>query len=535
MKKRIESTIIGRSFPLNLISVIAQFIGCILIASSLFFNAFSLLLLVVGIALFLTSLILLLVFKGYRMMALVARVLLGSYSLLSGMLKANDPFGYAQKWSRLLQDDVLVFQLKSIPGFSNFSLAFLSDYTVGIIVFVLLLELIIGVLLIISGLPKLIAWLAIIPLFFTSLFAVQMATTNEKTSFVVHRLVSVNSSEGKSFLLKQVPEKNRKVVQKSFYVSVPTIKKALNTNEFSFAAQLMKGTYGKALTKGQSLLIYLILFYFSCWFFAARNTISPNSIRANWVIIPLVLAVFGMFSYLLNWYFILFLVSIMLVGALWIYRSAGQRFATHYGSSLFVLVVSLLLLSFTLNYEPFKDFKAFAVGKNLNLQIREKVFADGTKVVAIDTIVFRPIQSTSYLAVSDRSVPFIQEQIAAGKKQVELFPFLCSEPTVNCLVIKQLDKLSENQLDDMRQLLMNAKQTTTVLLTANSPKNAREFCNKNGFETPVFFESPKELDEVARTNAVLLVLKKGSIKGKFIAGSFPKWSWISSKLLIEKR
>ena len=231
----------------------------------------------------------------------------------------------------------------------------------------------------------------------------------------------------------------------------------------------------------------------------------------------------------------LFFVSLILVGALWIYRSAGKRFATHYGSSLFVLVVSLLLLSFTLNYEPFKDFKAFAVGKNLNLQIREKVFADGTKVVAIDTLVFRPIQSVSFLAVSDRSVPFIQEQMAAGKKQVVLFPFLCTAQTVNCLVIKQLDKLSENQLNDMRQLLMHAKQTTTVLLTANSPKTAREFCNKNGFETPVFFESPKELDEVARTNAVLLVLKKGSIKGKFIAGSFPKWSWISSKLLIEKR
>lgn len=535
MKKRIESTIIGRSFPLNLISVITQFIGCLMIVSSLFFNAFSLALLVGGVALVFTSGFILLVFKGYRMMALVARVLLGSYSIFSGFLKANDPYGYAQKWSRLLQDDVLAFQLKSVLGFSNFSLAFISDYSVGIIVFVLLLELIIGVLLIIGGLPKLIAWFAIIPLFFTSMFAVQMATTNEKTSFVVQRLVSVKSATGKAFLLKQAPKKNQKVVQKSTYVSVPTIKKARNTNEFSFAATVIKGTYGKALTNGQSLLIYLILLYFSCWFLAARNTILPNSIRANWVIIPVVLAVFGIFSFLLHWYFILFFVSFMLVGALWIYRSAGKRFATHYGSSLFVLVVSLLLLSFTLNYEPFKDYKAFAVGKNLNLQIREKVFADGTKAVAIDTLVFQPTQSTNYLAVSDRSVPFIQEQLDAGKKQVLVFPFLCSAPTVNCLVIKQLDDLNENQLDDIHQLLTRANQTTTVLLTANSPKTAREFCNKNGFETPVFFESINELEEVARTNAVLIVLKKGIVKGKFIAGSFPKWSWINSKLLIEKR
>jgi uncharacterized membrane protein YphA (DoxX/SURF4 family) len=534
MKKRIESTIIGRSFPLNLISVIAQFIGCSLITSSLFFNAFSLAFLIGGITLVLTSFIILLVFKGYRMMALLARVLLGSYSLFSGMLKANDPYGYAQKWTRLLQDDVFAFQLKSIPGFSDFSLAYLSDYTIGIIVVVLLLELIIGVLLIIGGLPKLTAWFIIIPLFFTTLFAVQMARTNEKTSYVVHQLVSVNSPEGKAFLLKQIPKKSQKSFKKSACFDVPTVKMALNTNEFSFAATSIKGTYGKSLSNSQSLLIYFTLFYFSCWFFAARNTILPNSIRENWVIIPLILLLFGIFSFLLQWYFLLFFVSLMLVGALWIYRSAGKDFATHYGSSLFVLMVSLLLLSFTLNYEPFKDFKAFAVGNNLNLQIREKVFEDGSKVVAIDTLVFRPTQSVSNLAVSDRSVPFIQEQMAARKKQVVLFPFLCAAPTVNCLVIKQLDKLNENQLDDMRQLLMNAKQTTTVLLTANSPKTAREFCNRNGFKTPVFFESTSELNEIARTNAVLLVLKKGIIKGKFITGSFPKWSWINSKLLIEK-
>lgn len=531
MKKRVESTIIGRSFPLNIISVFAQFIGCSLIVSSLFFNAYSLGLLIGGIGLLLTSFVILLVFKGYRMMALVARVLLGSYSVFSGLLKANDPFGYAQKWSRLLQDDVIAFHLKCLPGFSNFSLAFLSDYSIAIVVFVLLLELIIGVLLIIGGLPKLIAWFGIIALFFTSLFAVQMASINKKTSFIVYRLVSVNSPAGKAYLTKQLPKKNQKAFKKKASIAIPTLKMARNTNEFSFAASLLKGIYGKPLSNGQSMLIYLVLLYYSCWFFAARNTIIPNSIRENWVIIPLVLVLYGLFSFLINWYFSLFLVSLMLIGALWIYRSAGKRFANHLGSSLFVLFVSLLLLSFTLNNEPITDFQAFAVGKNLNEQIRKKVFTDGSKVVAIDTLVFKPIQRTTYLAVSDRSVPFIQEQIAVGKKQVVLFPFICSASSVNCLVIRQLDKLSENQLDDIHQLLTNAQQTTTVLLTATSPKTAREFCNKNGFETPVFFESTKELQEIARTNAVLLVLKKGMIKGKFIVGSFPKWNWINSKLL----
>ncbi|WP_397362118.1 BT_3928 family protein [Olleya sp. R77988] len=87
----------------------------------------------------------------------ISRVLVGGLFILSGLVKLNDPLGFSYKLQEYFSSDVL-----NIP--------FLEPYALGIAVFVVVLEVVLGVFLLIGYKPKFTVWslLAMI-LFFTFL------------------------------------------------------------------------------------------------------------------------------------------------------------------------------------------------------------------------------------------------------------------------------------------------------------------------------------------------------------------------------
>jgi hypothetical protein len=530
MKKRIESTIIGHSFPLNLVAIIVQFIGLILLALPFFQANTSEWLFVGGLLLLITSIIILFLFKGYRMMGLVARVLLGSYSIFSGLLKANDPIGYSQKWAKLLQDDVIAVTLKNTSWFNDFSLAFLSDYSFIIVLFVLLLEIVIGVLLLIGGLPKLTAWISLFALFVTSLFSVQQASYSKNTTYLTYKTVASNSSEAQVFIKKHPLKKEQNSrIKHQKNVQIPIVKQAFSTNDFTLFSFGFNGVVGRSLTSSQSLLMYLILLFYACWFFAARRTIQSNTITQNWKIIPISLLILSVYCCFFNWYFPLVFSSITLLGALWLNRSGGKNIGNYFGVSLILALIVLLFVRFTISYEPIKDFRAFAVGQDIN---RLVIASKNSKSYSVfQSVDFQPTIQSGQLSVAARSIPFVQHQLETGKSAILLRPYLLTAKSVLCLVIKRLDHVEQSDLNAIRFLLNESKyELQTVLITMNQPEKAREFCNKNGFEIPVFYESAVTMNQIARSNAVLLALKKGKIIGKYTIGALPKWNWLALKI-----
>jgi len=81
-----------------------------------------------GFALLVLSAAGVIVFKGKLFMAFVSRILVGGLFIVSGLIKANDPSGFAYKLEEYFEDGALAFRIKEAFGMPDFSLEFLIPW-----------------------------------------------------------------------------------------------------------------------------------------------------------------------------------------------------------------------------------------------------------------------------------------------------------------------------------------------------------------------------------------------------------------------
>ena len=207
----------------------------------------------------------------------------------------------------------------------------------------------------------------------------------------------------------------------------------------------------------------------------------------------------------------------------------GKYLGNYYSASLYVVLLSILVVRFTFSYEPLKDFRAFAVGQDLNQYFSVNPNSESNRTV--QTINFQPAIRSTQLTTAACSIPFIQHQLEKDEQSILLRPYLLDAKSVVCLVIKDLSNIDPSEIQAINRLLNEAKfEIQIVLITLHQPDKVRSFCRSIGFEIPVFFESAVTLNQIARSNAVLLAFKKGKIIGKYTIGALPKWKWLATKL-----
>ena len=176
-----------------------------------------------------------------------------------------------------------------------------------------------------------------------------------------------------------------------------------------------------------------------------------------------------------------------------------------------------------------KDFRAFAVGQDLNQHFSANSKSESNRTV--QKVDFQPAIRSTQLTTAARSIPFIQHQLEKGEQSILLRPYLLDAKSIVCLVIKDLSNIDPSEIHEINRLLNDAKfEIQIVLITLHQPVKVGSFCRRIGFEIPVFFESAVTLNQIARSNAVLLALKKGKIIGKYTIGALPKWNWLATKL-----
>ena len=128
MKKHVP-TIQGRSFLFNALFVLLNIAGVVLavLGAQPFFQSSFFWLNFLGYTLIGISTAGLVIFQGKLMMANVLRALVGTVFIVSGIIKANDPVGFAYKLEEYFQDGALAYRIKEFFGDPSFSLEFLVN------------------------------------------------------------------------------------------------------------------------------------------------------------------------------------------------------------------------------------------------------------------------------------------------------------------------------------------------------------------------------------------------------------------------
>lgn len=366
MKEQI--TIEGRSKVFNIIFVLINLTGLSFMVMGYHdsFQEQKVMFLTIGLISLMLSIGGLILFKGKLMMASVARVLVGGLFIVSGLVKANDPIGFAYKLEEYFEDGALAYRIKELFGAPGFSLEFFIDYALFLSVVICIAEIVLGVLTIIGGKIKIVSYLMMFMMIFFTFLTWHTANCDPEKKFVDRDTYEMTDPIAAIKIDEAPSNEDITIVTKTDKVLVvDELKKPQCVDDCGCFGDAMKGSVGRSLTPQESMWKDIVLTYLVFWIFIAQYIIKPNSGRQNLIYFTTSMLVITFFSWVFGWYFPIFFGAISIIGALWILRSGRKLLGNHWMSAAVVAVLCVLLEVYVLTYVPLKDYRPYAVGENL--------------------------------------------------------------------------------------------------------------------------------------------------------------------------
>jgi uncharacterized membrane protein YphA (DoxX/SURF4 family) len=369
-----KATVGGRSFVFNVLFVVLNLVGlsCIVLGAQPYFDAYFLLFSFIGYTTIAVAAAGLFIFSGRLMMANVSRVLVGSIFIVSGLVKANDPIGFSYKLEEYFEDGALAYRIKELFGAPGFSLEFLISSALTLSVLICIVEIVLGVLLIVGGKIKLVTWISVFMMAFFTFLTWHTANCNSEKKFKDRNTYAFSDGSAQLKLSEMKTTKTIRIVSKtSTELIVDELLSPQCVSDCGCFGDAMKGSVGRSLTPSESLWKDLVLLYLLLWIFLAQWITEPNSSRQNLVFISISIALMAAFSWVFSWYFIVFFGFVLIIAALWVRRIGGVLFGNFFGGMLINSIMILGLTTYVLMYEPLKDYRPYAVGKNLWKQMND--------------------------------------------------------------------------------------------------------------------------------------------------------------------
>lgn len=368
MKQKNTISVAGRSFLFNLLFVLINLAGLTLVTISYHdsFSGNAALFKLLGYGTLALSIAGLFIFRGRLMMANVARSIIGGLFIVSGLVKANDPLGFAYKLEEYFEDGALAYRIKEWFGAPGFSLEFLIEHALTLSVLICILEIVLGILLIIGGKIKLVSYLLVSMMVFFTFLTWHTATCDSGKKFLDRDTYSISNPIAAVKLKQAETDEDVKIIsQNSKEIVVEEMKQPQCVDDCGCFGDAMKGSIGRSLTPKESLWKDIIVLYLGLWIFIAQWAIQPNTKKQNITFGVTSLLVVTFFSGIFSWYFPILFALVGITGSLWLLRTGGKLFGNYWGVSLFVALISSIFIFFVLRYEPMKDYRPYALGSNL--------------------------------------------------------------------------------------------------------------------------------------------------------------------------
>lgn len=460
----------GSSLPLNILLILINLTGLILLVCG-FHEGFeeNSWILPLGFFVFGLGLIGLFILKGFYLLSYVSRAFVGGLFIVSGLVKANDPLGFAYKLEEYFEDGALAYRVREIFGWESFSLEWLIDYALILSAVICVIEIVLGVMVILNAKMKLASWLLLgMMLFFTAL-TLHTSECNPNETYVNKMSFAVNSPLGIDYINKAKSHDDLKVLAKDKNTVVIAEQKNVQcVSDCGCFGDALKGSLGRSLTPKESFWKDLILDYFVLIIFAMQWRIRPNTNRENSYLGLASVAVVTYFSWVFGWYFpIVFAISVLLL-SLWIRRSGGKFLANSWGSILMSVVLSSLVVWYVLLYAPLKDYRPYSIGSNLY-----KNMHDGIEGKIENTFVYKNVKTGEVKSMSQ--VDYNASKIWENKswKYDTILPKVIVEGRLPSITEQfnpyiSLSQLSKRDKENpmIKELLANAM--TEVVVMSNS-------------------------------------------------------------------
>ncbi len=585
--------IAGRSLILNVVAIILNIIGVFYIAKGFHMSAgeSALTFKTIGFSTFFLGLVMLFILKGMHMFSFVARAFVGGLFIVSGLVKANDPWGFAFKLEEYFSPMGLTFDY---PFFELF-----SGYELQLSIFICVAEIVLGVAVILGYRIKLASWALILMMIgFTWL------------TYYTYSCVDANE------LLTSMGQ----VAQRDCVTDCGCFGDAL------------RGSVGRSLTPYESFWKDIVLFYFVIIIFINQWKIKPNNQIQNWVMVSSALIVVIFFSWVFGWYFPIFFYLVALLGSFIFAKMNIGKMDASWKIALYITAISFLFSIYTTMYLPIKDYRAYAIGNNIHQKMsdginpiidyvfvyknkqtgqeqefgmdeldkcsdtevweyvdrKDKIISMGKQASisdflltldyenltdemmsypTVDSIIQSDLPSyyediikievngkqseipayeyqpfyldsinggvdTTYVKKIDTYSKLMDEQ---ARFKVDITEYVLSLDKVLLMTIRDIDDYNEAAIEDLKKVYEQAKEEGIpfFILTPATQDKIDEFSKKHNFDAPYLTIDGTEIKIIVRSNPGLVLLKKATVIDKWPSRSIPDFNYIKNNYLTD--
>lgn len=449
----------------------------------------------------------------------LARIIVGSIFLVSGLIKANDTMGFAFKLEEYFDENAL----------GSFWAAF-HDYALLLAILISGIEVLLGLAVLFGIRARLVAGVLLGMTLFFGWLTYYTAQCNEAQMAAM--------AAGESF------------------------DKVCVTDCGCFGDAL-RGTVGRSLTPWESFYKDLGLLFFTLVILLQSAKIKVNGARANAAILPAALVVVLLFGYgLFNWLFPTWflLIATALFAAIAKLSKSTQNF-----SWIYLAIMSVLTYGFSLYTHfnlPIKDYRPYAEGKNIveqmktaeELGLQPTEYANLYRLKNKQTGAEKTMNSKEYLAqevwkdqaweivytnpepiVLQRGYePPIATYTIMNVDNSDIGDKLLRDTSYSFMVVMyDASKADEGAFDELQALAEQAQNAGyNFYAVTSSPYDVYEAMrHKHQLAFPFYTADEIFLKTIVRSNPGLVLLREGTVVEKWSSSQLPTYEAFAKEYL----
>lgn len=577
----------GRSLLLNVFGIILNIVGVVLVVKGFHESTgdSSLVLKITGTLLIVATIFGMVMLKGLFLFSYVARAFVGGLFIVSGLVKANDPWGFAFK----LEEYFSPAGLSADFGFFEF----FQPYVLELSIIICVVEIVLGAALILGGKIKLASWALVGMMIFFTWLTWYTADCNSKQQLAMEMGV----------------EFSRDCV-----------------TDCGCFGDALRGSVGRSLTPLESFWKDIVLFYFVLIIFVNQWKIEINTVKENWTMVPASMVVVIFFSWVFGWWLPIFFALFILLGSFVIGRINIGKMGKAWKMASFVTLISFIFSLYTSMYLPVKDYRPYAIGNNIVEQMSNGVaqvsefvliyenletgkmeefalgdyetygdtskykYSDRKETIltpGVDASITDFLASINYekLTEEERKIPYLDSIIAADydfyyeEKMIvtsmygadtiaamdydtlyypdsmytasdpfvtlsdpsspwviDMTPSILSEEYVFLMTIRDIETVNGTAMVDLKDVLAGAKENNIpfYVISPASDEEIATFKAKHDFNATFLAFDGTEVKILVRSNPGLLLLNKATVVDKWPSRSIPNFDSIFEDYIQKK-
>ncbi|MGY6562947.1 MAG: MauE/DoxX family redox-associated membrane protein [Luteibaculaceae bacterium] len=415
-----------------------------------------------------------------------SRIFVGTLFIVSGLIKANDTVGFSYKLEEYFSADVL-----NIP--------FLEPYALAFAVFVCIAEILLGIAALIGARMVLVSWLLLLLNTFFTILTFYSAYFNKVTDC---------------------------------------------------------GCFGDAIpfSPWQSFWKDVVLMVFILIIFWFRKRIKLNNLSQNLSFLTISAVLVALFSLMvLKWAFPLIFVLALYGSTIMVLQLMESGYKDWVVAAI-GLFLSAGFIKYTQDHLPIKDYRAYAIGKNIgegmsipegapqpifsNIFIYKNLITGEEEKFTEDNY---PWDNSDYEFVDRKSTlvqkgyePPVKDFVFYNEDGDEVsYYFSEGEDYVFLIVAHTLNKANTKGFTKINQLAYNAMQDGiySYVATATGWDEIAKFAEVNKVPSDFLVADETMLKTIIRSNPGLVLIKNGTVLGKWHHNDIPEYADLKGKLI----